>query len=48
MCGTDFSLMSKFFPKRTRKKILTKFHYEEAKNKARIHRCRAPRPWQLR
>jgi transcription factor TFIIIB component B'' len=48
MCGTDFSMMSKFFPKRTRKMILTKFHYEEARNKARIHSCRAPRPWRLR
>jgi transcription factor TFIIIB component B'' len=36
MCGTDFSMMSKFFPKRTRKMIVNKFHCEETKNKERI------------
>ena len=31
MCGTDFSLISKFFPTRTRTMIVTKFHCEEKK-----------------
>lgn len=36
MCGTDFSMMSKFFPKRTRKMIVNKFHCEEKKNPIKI------------
>lgn len=31
MCGTDFSMISKFFPERTRKMIVNKFHCEERK-----------------
>ena len=31
MCGTDFSMISKFFPNRTRKMIVNKFHCEERK-----------------
>ena len=31
MCGTNFSLISKFFNNRTRKMILNKFHQEEKK-----------------
>ena len=33
MCGTDFSMISKFFPNRTRKMIVNKFHCEERKGK---------------
>ena len=33
MCGTDFSMISKFFPGRTRKMIVNKFHCEEKKGK---------------
>lgn len=29
MCGTDFSMISKFFPDRSRKMIVNKFHTEE-------------------
>lgn len=32
MCGTDFSMISKFFPERSRKMIVNKFHCEEKKN----------------
>jgi transcription factor TFIIIB component B'' len=48
MCGTDFSMMSKFFPNRTRKMIVNKFHCEEAKNKDRIRYALAhPEPLDL-
>ena len=39
MCGTDFSMISKFFPDRSRKMIVNKFHREEAKNKERVLAC---------
>ncbi|KAH0804766.1 transcription factor TFIIIB component [Histomonas meleagridis] len=39
MCGTDFSMISKFFPDRSRKMIVNKFHREEAKNKEKILEC---------
>ena len=48
MCGTDFSMMSKFFPDRTRKMIVNKFHCEEEKNKERIqHALSHPEPLDL-
>lgn len=39
MCGTDFSMISKFFPNRTRKMIANKFHCEQAKNRERVAEC---------
>ena len=39
MCGTDFSMMSKFFPNRTRKMIVNKYHIEEEKNKEKVLEC---------
>lgn len=36
MCGTDFSMISKFFPTRTRKMIVNKFHCEEMHNMERV------------
>ena len=48
MCGTDFSMMSKFFPDRTRKMIVNKFHCEEEKNKDKIQQALAnPEPLDL-
>jgi transcription factor TFIIIB component B'' len=48
MCGTDFSMMSKFFPDRTRKMIVNKFHCEEAKNRERVQEALAnPEPLDL-
>lgn len=41
MCGTDFSMMSKYFTNRTRRMIVSKFHVEEKKNKKRIEECLA-------
>ncbi|OHT04155.1 Myb-like DNA-binding domain containing protein [Tritrichomonas foetus] len=39
MCGTDFSMMSKFFPNRTRKMIVNKYHIEEEKNREKVMQC---------
>ena len=48
MCGTDFSMVSKFFPHRTRKMIVNKFHCEEEKNRQRIqHALTHPEPLDL-
>jgi transcription factor TFIIIB component B'' len=48
MCGTDFSMISKFFPERTRKMIVNKFHSEETKNKDKIQAALAnPQPLDL-
>lgn len=39
MCGTDFSMISKFFPKRTRKMIANKFRNEQMKNHDKVMAC---------
>ena len=36
MCGTDFSLIAKFFPKRTRRQIRNKYKKEEKDNEERV------------
>jgi hypothetical protein len=36
MCGTDFSLIAKFFPTRTRRHIRNKYKKEERSNEERI------------
>ncbi|KAJ3625379.1 hypothetical protein Zmor_004273 [Zophobas morio] len=35
-CGTDFSMMHRLFPKRTRKQLKNKFKYEQHRNKALV------------
>jgi hypothetical protein len=48
MCGTDFSVISKFLPNRTRKMIVNKFHCEERKGSARFKEAmRNPAPIDL-
>lgn len=39
MCGTDFSMMSKFFRDRSRRMIVNKFHVESENNGERIKFC---------
>ncbi|KAK8881710.1 Transcription factor TFIIIB component B [Tritrichomonas musculus] len=39
MCGTDFSMMSKFFTNRNRRMIVNKFHIEEQNNPERVKEC---------
>lgn len=39
MCGTDFSMMSKFFTNRSRRMIVNKFHVESEHNSERIKQC---------
>lgn len=39
MCGTDFSMMSKFFTNRSRRMIVNKFHVESEHNPDRIKQC---------
>ena len=48
MCGTNFSLISKFFNNRTRKMILNKFHQEEKKaTKEFLYAMEHPKPLDL-
>lgn len=39
LIGMDFTVMEQFFPKRTRKQLLRKFHKEKKKNPKQIERA---------